>query len=168
MTVDVQDIKKVIIWGNHSTTQFPDVSHAMVNLTCVNDRLSQSWIQHEFIPTVQKRGAAVIEARKLSSAMSAAKASGDHMKYWFSSTPDDDWLSMAVVSDGSYGTPPGVIFSFPVVIKEGEWSIVQGLTMTKFAKQMIQVTGWELCKEREEALSVCSAIRIMKKWKPKK
>jgi len=155
--VKVQDVKKVIIWGNHSSTQFPDASHVMVKGSCVNKKLNEDWIQKEFVPTVQKRGAAVIAARKLSSAMSAAKAASDHMKSWFSSTPDDDWVSMGVFSDGSYGTPVGVMFSFPVTIKDGQWSIVQGLNINSFARNMLQVTGKELCEEREEALEVCSA-----------
>merc|ERR1719369_782879 len=117
----VKNVKKVIIWGNHSSTQYPDASHAVVLNRSLQGLVDQTWIQNEFVPTVQKRGAAVIAARKLSSAMSAAKAASDHMKSWFSSTPADDWVSMGVFSDGSYGTPEGVMFSFPVIIKEGEW-----------------------------------------------
>jgi len=153
----VQDIKKVIIWGNHSSTQFPDASHATVNNQSVAGQVDDAWIQNEFVPTVQKRGAAVIAARKLSSAMSAAKAASDHMKSWFSSTAADDWVSMGVFSDGSYGTPEGVMFSFPVTIKDGEWSIVQGLEVNEFARGMLDITGKELCDERDEALAVCSA-----------
>merc|ERR1719389_718895 len=114
----ITSIKKVTIWGNHSSTQFPDASQATVNGQPLS--VDASWLQNEFIPTVQKRGAAVIAARKLSSAMSAAKAASDHMKSWFSSTPADDWVSMGVFSDGSYGTPEGVMFSFPITIKDGK------------------------------------------------
>merc|ERR1712228_297557 len=131
----ITSIKKVTIWGNHSSTQFPDASQATVNGQPLS--VDASWLQNEFVPTVQKRGAAVIAARKLSSAMSAAKAASDHMKSWFSSTPADDWVSMGVFSDGSYGTPEGVMFSFPITIKDGKWSIVQGLQLDDFAKGKI-------------------------------
>jgi len=151
----ITSIKKVTIWGNHSSTQFPDASQATVNGQPLS--VDASWLQNEFIPTVQKRGAAVIAARKLSSAMSAAKAASDHMKSWFSSTPADDWVSMGVFSDGSYGTPEGVMFSFPITIKDGKWSIVQGLQMSDFAKEKLALTGKELCEEREEAMAVCNA-----------
>jgi malate dehydrogenase len=113
--------------------------------------------QDEFIPIVQKRGAAVIAARKLSSAMSAAKAACDHMKSWVQGTPADDWVSMGVFSDGSYNTPEGVMFSFPVTIKDGKWSIVMGLEISDFAKGKLELTAKELCEERDEALAVCSA-----------
>merc|ERR1711934_615794 len=119
--------------------------------------LDQTWLETEFVPTVQKRGAAVIAARKLSSAMSAAKAASDHMKSWFSSTPEEDWVSMGVFSDGSYDTPVGVMFSFPITIKDGKWSIVQGLQLSDFAKEKLSLTGKELCEEREEAMAVCQA-----------
>jgi len=151
----ITSIKKVTIWGNHSSTQFPDASQATVNGQPLS--VDASWLQNEFVPTVQKRGAAVIAARKLSSAMSAAKAASDHMKSWFSSTPADDWVSMGVFSDGSYGTPEGVMFSFPITIKDGKWSIVQGLQMSDFAKEKLALTGKELCEEREEAMAVCNA-----------
>merc|ERR1711936_1267550 len=148
-------ITRVTIWGNHSSTQFPDAAQA----TCNGEKvaLEQAWLETEFVPTVQKRGAAVIAARKLSSAMSAAKAASDHMKSWFSSTPADDWVSMGVFSDGSYNTPEGVMFSFPITIKDGKWSIVQGLEMSDFAKEKLSLTGKELCEEREEAMAVCNA-----------
>lgn len=152
---DIADIKKVTIWGNHSSTQFPDAAQATVDGKPLT--LDQDWLQTEFLPIVQKRGAAVIAARKLSSAMSAAKAASDHMKSWFGSTPADDWVSMGVFSDGSYETPEGVMFSFPVTIVEGKWSIVQGLTMSDFAKGKLALTGKELCEERDEAMAVCKA-----------
>jgi len=151
----VYEVKKVTIWGNHSSTQFPDIAHATVKGAPAN--IDDGWMKETFVPTVQKRGAAVIAARKLSSAMSAAKAASDHMKSWFSSTPEDDWVSMGVFSDGSYDTPEGVMFSFPVTINDGKWSIVKGLEMSDFAKERLQVTGKELCEERDEALAVCQA-----------
>jgi len=152
----VADVKKVIIWGNHSSTQFPDAAHATINGQPASGQLNEDWIQNEFVPTVQKRGAAVIAARKLSSAMSAAKAASDHMKSWFSGTPADDWVSMGVFSDGSYSTPVGVMFSFPVTIKDGKWAIVMGLEIGEFAKGKLELTAKELCEERDEALAVCS------------
>jgi len=151
----ISAIKRVTIWGNHSSTQFPDAAQATSNGELV--KLDQAWLETEFVPTVQKRGAAVIAARKLSSAMSAAKAASDHMKSWFSSTPADDWVSMGVFSDGSYNTPEGVMFSFPITIKDGKWSIVQGLEMSDFAKGKLELTGKELCEERVEAMAVCQA-----------
>jgi len=151
----ISAIKKVTIWGNHSSTQFPDAGQATCNGQAV--KLDQAWLETEFVPTVQKRGAAVIAARKLSSAMSAAKAASDHMKSWFGSTPADDWVSMGVFSDGSYDTPKGVMFSFPITMKDGKWTIVQGLQMSDFAKEKLALTGKELCEEREEAMAVCQA-----------
>merc|ERR1712021_54839 len=146
----VQEVKKVTIWGNHSSTQFPDAEQALIGgkpaLEVVKD---EAWLRNDFIPMVQKRGAAVIAARKLSSAMSAAKAACDHMKSLFQGTPSDDWVSMGVFSDGSYNTPPGVMFSFPVTISNHQWSIVKGLTLSDFAKEKLAVTGKELCEERD-------------------
>ncbi|XP_023347140.1 malate dehydrogenase, cytoplasmic [Eurytemora carolleeae] len=154
----VYDIKKVTIWGNHSSTQFPDMEHATVKGQAAAELIKDNtWVQDTFVPTVQKRGAAVIAARKLSSAMSAAKAASDHMKTLFSSTPEDDWVSMGVFSDGSYGTPVGVMFSFPITVKNGAWSIVQGLSLSDFAKSKLALTGAELCEERDEAMAVCQA-----------
>jgi len=153
--VPISSVAKVTIWGNHSSTQFPDAGQCTINGAAAN--LDEAWIKDVFVPTVQKRGAAVIAARKLSSAMSAAKAASDHMKSWFSSTPANDWVSMGVFSDGSYSTPEGVMFSFPVTIVDGKWKIVQGLAMSDFAKQMLEKTGTELCEERDEAMVVCKA-----------
>merc|ERR1711892_1589168 len=154
----VQDVKKMTIWGNHSSTQFPDAEQAEIcgqpAVSVIND---SAWLQNQFIPIVQKRGGAVIAARKLSSAMSAAKAACDHMKSWFQGNPSGDWVSMGVFSDGSYATPAGVMFSFPVTIQGGHWSIVQGLAMSEFAKAKLVETGAELCEERDEALAVCRA-----------
>ena len=154
----VQDVRKVTIWGNHSSTQFPDAAQATIGGKSIVGLINNdAWIQGEFIPAVQKRGAAVIAARKLSSAMSAAKAACDHMKSWVGGTPQDDWVSMGVFSDGSYATPVGVMFSFPVTCSGGRWSIVQGLNMSQFAMTKLAETGAELCEEREEALAVCKA-----------
>merc|ERR1712128_101308 len=154
----VQNVKKVTIWGNHSSTQFPDAAHALINGKAAGAVINDDdWIRNQFIPIVQKRGGAVIAARKLSSAMSAAKAACDHMKSWFQGTPSDDWVSMGVFSDGSYNTPPGVMFSFPVTISNHQWSIVKGLTLSDFAKEKLAVTGKELCEERDEAMAVCKA-----------
>jgi len=154
--VSIASIKKVTIWGNHSSTQFPDASHAVINGQNAGQVIGDAaWINEVFVPTVQKRGASVIAARKLSSAMSAAKAACDHMKSVWFGTPSDDWVSMGVFSDGSYGTPEGIMFSFPVTIKDKKWTIVQGLEMSEFSKKMLGVTGAELCEEREEAMAVC-------------
>lgn len=154
--VSISSIKKVTIWGNHSSTQFPDASHAVINGQNASQVIGDAaWINEVFVPTVQKRGASVIAARKLSSAMSAAKAACDHMKSVWFGTPSDDWVSMGVFSDGSYGTPEGIMFSFPVTIKDKKWTIVQGLEMSEFSKKMLGVTGAELCEEREEAMAVC-------------
>jgi len=154
----VQDVRRMTIWGNHSSTQFPDCSHATVGgrpvTAVIND---EAWVRNQFIPEVQKRGAAVIAARKLSSAMSAAKAACDHMKSWVQGTEEGDWVSMGVFSDGSYSTPLGVMFSFPVTCSGGSWSIVKGLSMSEFAMSKLAETGAELCEEREEAMAVCKA-----------
>jgi len=159
--VTIGDVKNVIIWGNHSSTQFPDVKHAKVNkggsetdaYSAVGD---SAWLQGPFISLVQKRGAAIIERRKLSSAMSAAKAACDHIRNWHVGTPAGEWVSMAVPSDGSYGIPEGLIFSFPVTVEGGEWKIVQGLELDDFAKAKIAATTKELEEERDEALAACA------------
>ena len=154
--VEVAAVSQVTIWGNHSSTQFPDAEHATINGKPAAEVIrDEAWLREQFVPTVQKRGAAVIAARKLSSAMSAAKAACDHMASWWQGT-DKSWVSMAVFSDGSYSTPPGVMFSFPVTVTNKEWSIVQGLNISDFAKEKLVATGAELCEEREEAMAVCS------------
>lgn len=146
----VTDIKKMTIWGNHSATQYPDVFHAEVNgrnaAEVVDD---QNWIENDFIPTVAKRGAAIIDARGASSAASAASATVDAARDWLLGTPSDDWVSMAVVSDGSYGVPEGLISSFPVTTKDGNWSIVQGLEIDDFSRGRIDKTTGELADERK-------------------
>ncbi|KUI04386.1 malate dehydrogenase [Mycobacterium sp. IS-3022] len=146
----VTDIKKMTIWGNHSATQYPDIFHAEVGgknaAEVVND---QDWIENDFIPTVAKRGAAIIDARGASSAASAASATVDAARDWLLGTPSDDWVSMAVVSDGSYGVPEGLISSFPVTTKDGNWSIVQGLDIDDFSRGRIDKTTAELADERK-------------------
>ncbi|KUI01561.1 malate dehydrogenase [Mycolicibacterium acapulense] len=146
----VTDIKKMTIWGNHSATQYPDVFHAEVGgrnaAEVVND---QNWIENDFIPTVAKRGAAIIDARGASSAASAASATVDAARDWLLGTPADDWVSMAVYSDGSYGVPEGLISSFPVTTKDGDWSIVQGLDIDDFSRSRIDKTTAELADERK-------------------
>ncbi|MFI0405182.1 malate dehydrogenase [Actinomadura sp. 3N508] len=148
--VSVADIRRMTIWGNHSATQYPDVFHAEIAgknaAETVND---QSWLENDFIPTVAKRGAAIIEARGASSAASAASAAIDHVHTWVNGTADGDWTSMAVVSDGSYGVPEGLISSFPVTTKDGKWEIVQGLEIDEFSRGRIDASVAELSEERE-------------------
>ena len=146
----VTDIKKVTIWGNHSATQYPDIFHAEVGgknaAEVVND---QAWVENDFIPTVAKRGAAIIDARGASSAASAASATTDAARDWLLGSPKDDWVSMAVISDGSYGVPEGLISSFPVTTKDGNWSIVQGLKIDDFSRGRIDKSTAELADERQ-------------------
>jgi malate dehydrogenase len=146
----VTDIAKLTIWGNHSATQYPDVFHATIagkNAAEVVD--DQAWLADTFIPTVAKRGAAIIEARGASSAASAANAAIDHVHTWVNGTADGDWASMGVVSDGSYGVPEGLISSFPVVCKDGAWEIVQGLDVNEFSRARIDASVRELSEERD-------------------
>jgi malate dehydrogenase len=146
----VNDVKKMTIWGNHSATQYPDVFHAEVNGTNAAQLVDdQAWIEAEFIPTVQQRGAAIIEARGLSSAASAANAALNHMRTWALGSPEGDWVSMGVCSDGSYGVPEGLISSFPVTCANGEWSIVHGLDIDEFSQARIDATVAELGEERD-------------------
>ncbi|WP_328616134.1 malate dehydrogenase [Amycolatopsis sp. NBC_00355] len=145
--VSVTDIKKLAIWGNHSATQYPSVQHAEVNGKTVD--LDQAWLESDFIPTVAKRGAAIIEARGLSSAASAASAAIDHVYTWVNGTNDGDWTSAAVVSDGSYGVPEGIISSFPVTAENGQYQIVQGLEIDDFSRARIDASVAELVEERD-------------------
>jgi malate dehydrogenase len=148
--VTVNDIRRMTIWGNHSATQYPDVFHAEVsgrNAAEVVD--DQGWIEQEFIPTVQQRGAAIIEARGLSSAASAANAALDHVRDWTVGTPADDWVSMAVPSDGSYGVPDGLISSFPVTTSAGAYEVVPGLDLDDFSRRRIDASVAELGEERD-------------------
>ena len=146
----VNDITRMTIWGNHSATQYPDLFHAEVKgqnaAALVND---QAWLENDFIPTVQQRGAAIIEARGLSSAASAANAAIDHMRTWAMGTPAGDWVSMAIPSDGSYGVPEGLISSFPVTCSGGTYSIVQGLDIDEFSRGRIDASVAELGEERD-------------------
>jgi malate dehydrogenase len=146
----VSDIRQMTIWGNHSATQYPDIFHATVGgknaAELVND---QGWLENDFIPTVQKRGAAVIEARGASSAASAASATIDHTRDWLRGTPEGDWVSMSVPSDGSYGVREGLISSFPVTTKDGEYAVVQGLEINDFSRRRIDISVAELSEERD-------------------
>ncbi|KAL3537015.1 hypothetical protein ACH5RR_000381 [Cinchona calisaya] len=158
LKVHVGDVKNVIIWGNHSSTQYPDVNHATVNTgkewKPVRELVSDGqWLNTEFITTVQQRGAAIIKARKLSSALSAASAACDHMHDWILGTPKGTWVSMGVCSDGSYGIQPGLIYSFPVTCEKGEWSMVQGLQIDEFSKAKMDATAKELIEEKALAYS---------------
>jgi malate dehydrogenase len=148
--VTVNDLAKMTIWGNHSATQYPDIFHAEINgknaAEAVND---QAWLENDFIPTVQKRGAAIIEARGASSAASAASATVDAARDWLLGTPDGDWTSMAVKSDGSYDVPAGLISSFPVTTRGGAWEIVQGLDIDDFSRSRIGASAAELAEERD-------------------
>jgi malate dehydrogenase len=146
----VSAIKKLTIWGNHSTTQYPDVFHAEIEGRPAHEVVDdQAWLENEFIPTVAKRGAAIIEARGASSAASAANAAIDHIHDWHLGTPDGDWVSMAVPSDGSYGVPEGLISSFPVVVRDGRYEIVQGLDIDEFSRARIDASVAELADERD-------------------
>lgn len=162
LKVPVGTISNAIIWGNHSSTQYPDASHAVVDrkgvIEKVTDAISdEKWLRDTFVNTVQKRGAAVIGARKMSSAMSAAKAASDHMKDWFLGTKPGKFVSMAVISNGAYDVPKDVIFSFPVIIENGKWKIVEGLPIDDFSRGMLDATGKELVEEREDALQLIQA-----------
>lgn len=159
--VSAQDVKNIIIWGNHSSTQFPDVSHATVTVggheAKVPDAVKDdAWLHGDFISVVQKRGAAVIAARKLSSAMSAAKAVCDHLRDWWFGTKEGQWVSMGVPSDGSYGIEAGLVYSFPVQIKpDHTYTIVKDLAINDFARQKMEATKQELIEERDDALKAC-------------
>jgi malate dehydrogenase len=146
----VTSIKKMTIWGNHSTTQYPDLFHCQVDgqpaVAVVDD---QEWIDGEFIPTVAKRGAAIIEARGASSAASAANAAISHIRDWWHGTPDGDWVSMGVPSDGSYGVPGGLMSSFPCICRDGRWEIVQGLEIDDYSRARIDASVAELIDERD-------------------
>jgi malate dehydrogenase len=152
----VTDVKKVTIWGNHSATQYPDLFNAEIDGKSVAAIIDdQSWIEDDFIPTVQQRGKAIIDARGLSSAASAANAAIDHIHDWALGTPEGDWVSMAVPSDGSYGVPEGIVYGFPCTCKEGNWSIVQGLEINDFSRAKMDATAGEL---QEEAAAVAHLL----------
>jgi malate dehydrogenase len=142
-------ISNMIVWGNHSTTQYPDIRFTKSGGEGVAGKVDQDWYQEYFIPTVQKRGAAIIKARGASSAASAASAAIDHIRSWAHGTPDGDWVSMAVPSDGSYGIEPGVVYSFPCSCANGDYSIVQGLDIDEFSRERMDISDAELRGERE-------------------
>ena len=145
----VNDIRHMIIWGNHSATQYPDISHALVAGKAAKSLVDTAWIEQSFIPTVQQRGAAVIKARGSSSAASAASAALDHMRTWFQGSAEGDWVSMGVPADGSYGVKEGVIYSYPVTCREGQYQIVQGLAIDDFSRNKMTATEAELREERD-------------------
>lgn len=145
----INDIKKMTIWGNHSATQYPDLHETTVNGKPALSLIDQDWYDAEYIPTVQQRGAAIIKARGASSAASAASAAIDHMRTWALGSDENDWVSMGVYSDGSYGIEKGLIYSFPVVCKNGDWEIVQGLEINEFSREKMTATEQELREERD-------------------
>ena len=141
-------IKRMTVWGNHSNTQYPDITNATVDGKPASELVDQTWLEDEFIPTVQERGAAIIKARGASSAASAAAAAIDHMRTWALGTADGDWVSMGIPSDGSYDIEPGIMFSYPVTCKDGQYAIVQGLEISEFSRSRMDVTENELREER--------------------
>ncbi|MDF1723910.1 MAG: malate dehydrogenase, partial [Alcanivorax sp.] len=145
----VNDITKMTIWGNHSSTQYPDLHHCEVDGKVAIDQVEQDWYEGTYIPEVQQRGAAIIKARGASSAASAASAAVDHMRSWALGTADGDWVSMGIYSDGSYGIQEGLIYSFPCTCKDGDWSIVQGLEVNDFSRGKMEATEKELAEERD-------------------
>ncbi len=145
----VNDVTHMTIWGNHSSTQYPDLFHAKVKGKTAIDLVDQTWYKETYIPAVQQRGAAIIAARGASSAASAANAAIDHMRTWALGTNGDDWVSMGVYSDGSYGIDKGLIYSFPVRCKGGKWEIVQGLSIDAFSQEKMKATEKELAEERD-------------------
>ena len=142
------DVARMIIWGNHSSTQYPDIHHATVKGKPALSLVDQNWYEKEFIPTVQQRGAAIIKARGASSAASAAAAAIDHMHTWAHGTAEGDWVSMAIPSDGSYGIAPGVIYGYPVTVKNGKYAIVKDLKIDEFSRARMDATDKELREER--------------------
>jgi len=142
------DVRRMIIWGNHSSTQYPDIHHATVKGKPAMSLVDRNWYEQEFIPTVQQRGAAIIKARGASSAASAASAAIDHMRTWALGTAEGDWVSMGIPSDGSYGINPGVIYGYPVTCKNGKYEIVQGLEINAFSRARMDATDKELREER--------------------
>ncbi|MCG8325005.1 MAG: malate dehydrogenase [Thiotrichales bacterium] len=150
----VSEIKKMTIWGNHSTTQYPDISNTTVAGKPARDLVDQSWYADEYIPRVAKRGAEIIDARGASSAASAANGAIDHIHDWVLGTPDGDWVSMAVPSDGSYGIPEGLMYSFPVTCRDGDYQIVQGLDIDEFSQAKMDATQKELEEERDAVAKI--------------
>ena len=145
----VTAVSNMTVWGNHSATQYPDLHHCTVSGNTAVDQVEQDWYENDFIPTVQQRGAAIIKARGASSAASAAHAAIDHMRDWALGTPGDEWVSMGVYSDGSYGITEGLIYSFPCRCSNGDWEIVQGLDVNDFSRGRMTATEQELTEERD-------------------
>ncbi len=143
------EIRGLAVWGNHSATQYPDISHCTIQGRPAAEQVEHAWVKDTFIPTVQQRGAAIIKARGASSAASAASAAIDHMRDWALGTPEGEWTSMAVPSDGSYGIEPGLIYSFPVICRGGDYEIVQGLSVDDFSRARMDETATELAEERD-------------------
>ncbi|GJP46545.1 hypothetical protein CLOM_g5817 [Closterium sp. NIES-68] len=160
--VPVANVKNTIIWGNHSSTQYPDVNHAVV-VTPEGEKpvrelvKDDAWLDGDFIKTVQQRGAAIIKARNLSSALSAASSACDHIRNWVKGTPEGSWVSMGVISDGSYDVPKDIIYSFPVTCKDGEWTIVQGLSIDANSRAKMDATAAELVEEKDLAYECLKA-----------
>jgi malate dehydrogenase len=151
----VTEIRKMVVWGNHSATQYPDLFHATAGGKKVWSMIKdQAWLENDFIPTIQKRGAAIIDARGLSSAASAANAAIDHIRDWVKGTKAGTWVSMGIPSDGSYGIPEGLIYGFPVTCKDGKFKIVKGLDQSEFSKARMQATLQELQEERDSILGL--------------
>ena len=144
----VNDVQRMTIWGNHSATQYPDISHTLVDSKPALDLVDQTWLVDDFIPVVQQRGAAIIKARGASSAASAASAAIDHMRDWVLGSADDDWVSMGIPADGSYGIEPGVVYSYPVRCRGGNYEIVQDLAVSEFSRERMDATEVELREER--------------------
>lgn len=157
LDVTIDHVSKMTIWGNHSSTQYPDLFHALVDGEIAVEKVDRSWYENDFIPTVQQRGAAIIAARGASSAASAANAAICHMRDWAMGTPEGDWVSMGVYSDGSYGIEEGLIYSFPCVCKGGDWQIVQGLDVDEFSRTRMDATAQELKEERDAVKSLLPA-----------
>lgn len=157
LDVSINNITKMTIWGNHSSTQYPDLFHALVNGEVAVDKVEQDWYANDFIPTVQQRGAAIIKARGASSAASAANAAIFHMRDWALGTADNDWVSMGVYSDGSYGIEEGLMYSFPCTCSNGDWQIVQGLEIDGFSQEKMKATETELQEERDAVKSLLPA-----------
>jgi malate dehydrogenase len=147
--VHTTDVRRVMIWGNHSSTQYPDIHHATIAGEPALSKVDRNWFENDFIPTVQQRGAAIIKARGASSAASAAAAAIDHVHDWALGSRADDWVSMAIPSDGSYGIPEGVVYSYPVTCRNGQIEIVQGLEINEFSRQKMMQSHQELAEERE-------------------
>jgi len=157
LDVPVSTVKNVIIWGNHSSSQYPDVNHAVVGDKPVRDAVADdAYLDGEFIKVVQQRGAAIIKARKLSSALSAASSACDHIRDWVLGTPKGSYVSMGVYSDGSYNVPPGIIYSYPVTCAKGDWTIVQGLTIDAKSRAKLDATADELVEEKALAYTCIS------------